>query len=332
MGREDAMRELKRGRDEAMKRNASLRSKVGGGNNQRRFVKDFSRKDFDENKDYYVALLNLVPMIGAAHWFSSENDVTDSGKRYSAPRNCSANLNPDMSFGDNPEVCPACWLSKYQREYYAEHNVLPNVAVPVDVYENKPNMTQLLIYYYAMVGEPKEILVRDSTTGKESRKIEVAWWDDPVVLLVKPSINNIIAEHLNNEEEYDGDIRAYLWRFRKKKGSGFDKYEETGPLMSKGALVPVPKEFVANRNDMLNKLPKATELLKPTSPDEMADLLGIPDWKEKKSSTPVDSVSVDEDVDIDTGDIDIDLGEDDSEFSDIELDDDISLSDLDNLD
>jgi hypothetical protein len=299
-------------------------------------VKNFSGKDFESNKDYYVALLNIVPIIGATHWFSAADDVGDDGNKIIRSRNCSANLLPDNSFGSNVEVCPACYLAKQESEYYKEHNELPPSMIPVDVYKGKPNGPGLLIYYYAIIGVPKEI-VKEDANGNETTVTRIEWWKEegeedykPVVLQIKPSINNILAEQLDNMDAYEGDIRSYIWRFHKKATNDFEKYSKTGPLMQKGALVPVSEKILANRDKYIASLPSTTDLLSPTSAEEMAELLDIEDWggkKVKDKEKPVDSGGIDINA---IDDADEALSEDDGEKNPVE--DEVSAFDVDDLD
>jgi hypothetical protein len=282
-----AAEELKKAKAEAVKKLNS----VGNTNRRGSFksVKDFSRKDFQENKPYYIALLQIAPVVGAAHWFSAAKDVTEDGKkRFTARRNCTGNgviVNDALVHGKCPDICPACYMAKYQAEYFDEHEELPKNVIPVDCYKGKPQGTQSLIYYYAVVGEPEEFWEVIKEHGKEiSRKkaIKVKWWDEPCVLQIKPSISTKINEYLL-KDEFGGDVTAYLWKFLKKDGTGFDKYEDCAPLIKDGSFVKTPEWIIEKRKAMISTLPTEKELIKPVSASEMADLLEIPDWESKKS-------------------------------------------------
>lgn len=334
---EAAKAELARAREEARKRTKNLRTKTSGGK-RNPYVKDFSGKDFKEDTPYYIALLSLVPIVGACHWFSADEDVSDKGERFNAPRRCTANLRDDLSYGKNPDVCPACWLGMYEAEYYAQNNVMPEGYIPVDCYKGKPNGPQYLIYYYAMVAEGETVYERDAD-GNRKKTVELKWWDDPVALAVKPSINQIIDEHLNNLEENDGDVRTYLWQFKKKNSSGYDKYTETAPLTKGGKLVSVPKRIIENREKLLGILPSPEELLKPVSATEMADLLNLKDWAETKNtavvSTPKDSVKVttdDTEMVTDANEPPFETSEQEEEVLDVGAEDEADLGELGDLD
>jgi hypothetical protein len=284
---EKAREELKRAREDA-KKAGSYVTKHSGGNFVNKHIKDFSR-DFDPNKDYYVALLSIVPMVGAAHWFSAEEDAKEDGTKYTIPRNCVANLFPDNSAGSNPNVCPACYLAQLESDYLKENGKLPVNHIPVDIYKGKSNGPQLLIYYYSVIGEAKRIF--KEIDGKEVETSRIEWWKDedsgeiiPYVLQIKPSIHKIINDQLDNMDAFEGDVRAYLWKFNKKSTNDFEKYSRTGPLMQNNSLVPVPNHIIEKRKDYIALLPTADELLKPTPADEMAELLELDDWDKKSSS------------------------------------------------
>jgi len=138
------------------------------------------------------------------------------------------------------------------------------------MYQGHYNGPQILIYYPAVIGS---VILYETEDGTMKRKID---WSTPgpCIFSVRPSINNIIANYLGNVDYYDGDIRAYLWKFD-QSGSGFDKYKGTQPFVKQTKIIPTPKEIIDNRDKILEQLPSMKELLKPTSPEEMADALGI---------------------------------------------------------
>lgn len=296
---EKAREQLRAQREEAKRRNAGVAKRTKGKRTD--CIKDIGR-DFDAGKDYYVALLSLVPMIGAAHWFSAADDVREDGSRYTGQRNCSANLLADDSYGKNPDVCPACYLAAQELEYFNEKGELPADKIPIDVFRGKPNGSQLVIYYYAIVGEPKEVIVEKSddkgNVVGESKRVRIDWWKNedtndymPIVLQVKPSINTLFSAQLDNIDAFEGDIRAYLWKIHKSAANDFTKYAKTGPLLQKGELAKVPAWVLERRDAFIASLPTASELLAPTPPYEMAELLELTTWgKEAKKDKPKDAV------------------------------------------
>jgi len=231
---------------EAKRRQEKIRERAGGS-----FNSVIDVRDLDPNRDYVFALLSLLPGVGAAHWFTpvGESQI----KRF----NCCANLMEDDSYGDNPKVCPACYAAV-------------NKLVDIDMYQGHYNGPQILIYYPAVIGS---VILYETEDGTMKRKID---WSTPgpCIFSVRPSINNIIANYLGNVDYYDGDIRAYLWKFD-QSGNGFDKYKGTQPFVKQTKIIPTPKEIIDNRDKILEQLPSMKELLKPTSPEEMADALGI---------------------------------------------------------
>ena len=302
---EKAREELKAQREEAMRRNAVVGKRTKGKRTD--CIKDIGR-DFEAGKDYYVALLSLVPMIGAAHWFHAKDDVKEDGTPYTGQRNCSANLLVDDSYGKNPVVCPACYLAGEVSEYYNQNGELPTGKIPIDLYQGKPNGPTLLIYYYAIVGEPKEVIV-EKADGTESKRIRIEWWKNedtndytPIVLKVKPSVNTMFSQQLNNIDAFEGDIRAYLWKIHKAATNSFDKYAKCGPLLQKGSLAKVPDWVVERRDDFIATLPPASELLAPTPPFEMAELLEIKSWgkatKKEKVADAVEEADLDVDMEV----------------------------------
>jgi len=273
--------ELKKARELAKRRGKVLEQKKSLSGTTKFPFKDVGK--LEAGKDYYAVLFSPVPLIGAVHWFEV---LGDDGKLRLMPKNCTANLRDDDSFGANPDVCPACWLARYEQEYFIEHQTMPKGCVPLDMYKDKYSGAQIAIYYYALIGEPYQIeKVLVSATGEETTRMEVRikWEDEPTLLRIKPSINDIFLTHLNNVDEYGGDITAYLWKLHKRAENNADKYKDTAPVIQKGSLVPVPAAIKAKQAEYLKSLPTANEVFKPVPADEMAEALKIPEWSKMKA-------------------------------------------------